>query len=68
MNRMESWLTIDELAALLKVKKSWLYRQTMRKGEGAIPRFKMGKSLRFDPAAVEPWILRGNKGGRRYES
>jgi excisionase family DNA binding protein len=59
-NRMEHWLTIDELACVLKVKKSWLYRQTMRSDKGAIPRIKLGKQLRFDPAEVEPWILRRN--------
>lgn len=59
-NRMESWLTVDELASLLKVKKSWVYRQTMRSDLGAIPRIKVGKHLRFDPADVEPWILRRN--------
>jgi excisionase family DNA binding protein len=57
---MENWLTIDELASQLKVKKSWLYRQTMRKDKGAIPKIKIGKHLRFNPEAVERWIMGRN--------
>jgi excisionase family DNA binding protein len=58
---IENWKTVDEMAETLKVKKSWLYRHTMRKDKSAIPRIKIGKSLRFDPEAVEKWILRRNE-------
>jgi excisionase family DNA binding protein len=37
-------LTIDEVAALLKVPKSWIYE---RARNGAIPHLKLGKYLRF---------------------
>lgn len=49
-------LTIDELASKWQVPKSWLYRRSMEKGPGAIPRVKIGKYLRFDNAAVEQWL------------
>jgi len=49
-------VTIDEMAARLKVKRSWLYRKTMLKGPGTIPRIRLGKYLRFSPADVFRWI------------
>jgi predicted DNA-binding transcriptional regulator AlpA len=49
-------LTIDEMAAKLKVKPSWLYFRTMQTGSDAIPRVKIGKYLRFNPNVVMKWI------------
>jgi len=49
-------LTIDEMAAWLKVKPSWLYFRTMQTDSNAIPRVKIGKYLRFNPGAVMEWI------------
>jgi len=49
-------LTIEEMAAGLKVKKSWLYRKTMEKGPGSIPRVRLGKYLRFREDDVMAWI------------
>lgn len=49
-------LTIEEMADRLKVKPSWLYFRTMNTGTNAIPRVKIGKYLRFDPAKVYQWI------------
>lgn len=57
---MQKWIDINELSKILKVKKSWLYQKTMRKGPGSIPRIKVGKMLRFDTDAVERWILNKN--------
>ena len=53
-------LTPTEMAQKLKVKVSWLYRQTMRTGDGAIPRIKMKKYLRFEPEKVFQWIENQN--------
>ena len=55
---MENWITVDELASMLKVGKDWIYQQTMKKGPGAIPKIKVGKHLRFDLAEVEKWIMK----------
>jgi len=49
-------IDINEMAARLKVKRSWLYRKTMLKGPGTIPRIRLGKYLRFDPVSVIRWI------------
>jgi predicted DNA-binding transcriptional regulator AlpA len=43
-----NFLTIDEMAKELKVKKSWLYSRTRETGPDTIPRLKIGKYLRFD--------------------
>lgn len=53
-NRFE-FETLEELAERWKVPKSWLYRQTMRKDENAIPRVKLGKYLRFTREA-DKWL------------
>ena len=53
---MNKLLTIKEEATRLRVKVSWLYRQTMQTGPGTIPRLKIGKYLRFDHEAVMQWI------------
>jgi len=51
-------LTIEEMAARLKVKKSWLYFRSMQTGDNAIPRVKVGKYLRFIPADVMAWVAK----------
>ena len=53
---MKEFLTIDELAARLKVDKSWLYSRTRLKGKDAIPCVRVGKYLRFDELAVMSWL------------
>ena len=49
-------LTLEEMAARLRVQQSWLYRQTKRHGPGSIPRMKIGKYLRFSETEVMVWI------------
>ncbi len=46
---MDELLTIDELSALLKVPKSWIYARTCK---GQIPHIKLGRHLRFQMKAV----------------
>jgi excisionase family DNA binding protein len=55
---IQNLLTVEEMAAGLKVKKSWLYRKTMEKGPGSIPRVRLGKYVRFVEAEVMAWILK----------
>ena len=45
------FLTIDELAKELKVKKSWIYART-RKGQVGIPHIRFGGNLRFERKKV----------------
>ena len=50
----DALLTIDELAAKLKVNKSWLYSPARRKGPDAIPCIKVGKYNRYHyPTALK---------------
>jgi excisionase family DNA binding protein len=55
-------LTMDELAALLKVTHDKVYEMT-RKRSGrrrgfVLPRFRVGRELRFRKKDVEEWIER----------
>ena len=53
-------LTVDEVAALLKVSKKWVYEHTrsrrMRRSE-RLPHLKLGKYLRFDPRDVQAFLV-----------
>jgi excisionase family DNA binding protein len=53
---MDDLQTVDELAKILKVPKSWIYARTREKGTGSIPRIKVGKYLRFDIKQVLNWL------------
>jgi excisionase family DNA binding protein len=59
-NDLVELLTVDELAGLLKVPKSWIYEHTRRKGSERLPHFKFGKYLRFDIHSEEfnAWLNR----------
>jgi len=46
-------LTIDELAAYLKISKSTLYKLVR---EGKIPSQKIGKHWRFRKGAIDQWL------------
>lgn len=46
-----SLITVDELASLLHVSKSWIYQRT-KQGQSAIPHIKLGLYVRFDPDEV----------------
>jgi excisionase family DNA binding protein len=54
-------LTVEEVAALLRVNKSWVYEHTRgRKVATAdrLPHIKIGKYLRFDAQAVRAFVAR----------
>jgi len=53
---MEEFLTIDELAKRLRVKKSWIYRYSRQSGPESIPKIKVGKYLRFRLNEVMKWV------------
>jgi len=61
--RNEALLSPEQMANVLGVKISWLYRQTMQHGQGSIPRIKMGKYLRFEREAVLRWVRENQSGG-----
>jgi len=49
----EAVLTIDELAAYLKLAKSTTYKLAQ---EGKIPGQKVGRHWRFNKAAIDRWL------------
>lgn len=55
----ETLLTPFEAACLLAVSKTRLYRLT---GAGVVPTVRLGRSLRFSPAALEAFVESGGVG------
>lgn len=54
-------LTVADVAALLKVSKSWVYEHTRSRGTprfDRIPHIKIGKYVRFDPQLVRAFLQR----------
>jgi len=54
-------LTVEEVAALLKVNKSWVYEHTRTRDVATndrLPHIKIGKYLRFDAQAVRSFVVR----------
>jgi excisionase family DNA binding protein len=50
------YLTIEEVAALMSVPKSFIYRRTCRGHSDPIPSFRFGGHLRFRLDEIERWI------------
>ncbi len=55
-------LTVEELAALLKVPKSWIYLHTRKRSKTALPHVKIGKYLRFCEGEVRKFLSRMTRG------
>jgi len=56
---LEELLTVDEVAAVLKVSRSWVYEHTRARGVPAserLPHIKVGKYVRFDARAVRAFL------------
>ena len=54
-------LTVDEVAALLKVSRSWVYEHSRSKKTAKsdrLPHIKIGKYVRFDACAVRTFLQR----------
>jgi excisionase family DNA binding protein len=61
-------LTVDDVATLLKVSRSWVYEHTRTRGaprSERIPHVKIGKYVRFDPRQVRAFIDRRTTGRNR---
>lgn len=57
-------LTVEDVAALLKVSRGWVYEHTRTRGSAraeCLPYIKIGKYKRFDPQAVRRFLLRRSK-------
>ena len=60
-------LTVDEVAALLKVSKSWVYEHSRasRDQTDCLPFVKLGKYLRFERPAILAFVERQRFTARR---
>ena len=57
-------LTVEEVATLLKVSRSWVYEHTRSRGTARterLPYIKIGKYKRFDPRSVREFLQRRSK-------
>ena len=52
-------LTVEEVAQLLKVKRSYVYHLTSTDG---IPYIKMGNHLRFHRSEIDAWLAAQSRG------
>ncbi len=52
-------LTADEVAAMLRVTKAWVYAETRR---GDLPHVRLGRYVRYREPAVRRWIEAGERG------
>jgi excisionase family DNA binding protein len=60
-SELHELLTVDDVAALLKVGRGWVYERTRRRKTDRglrLPYLKVGKYLRFDPAAVRGFLAK----------
>lgn len=61
-------MTVDDVAALLRVRRSWIYERTRKRNSGSskdrLPFVKVGKFVRFDPAAVAEFVARCSRHDR----
>jgi excisionase family DNA binding protein len=60
-NELHELLTVDDVAALLKVSRSWVYEHTRKRGtprSERLPHVKIGKYVRFEPQAVREFVER----------
>jgi excisionase family DNA binding protein len=53
---LNSYSDVDEVAAFLRVPRSWVYDRTRR---GAIPMRRVGRYVRFDLAEIQAWAKVG---------
>ena len=56
------YLNIEQVAAILGVPKSFIYRRTARGHGDPIPHYRIGSHLRFKPDDIREWIE-----GHRHE-
>lgn len=58
-NDLHELLTVDEVARLLKVSRSWVYEHTRSRStprSERLPHIKVGKYVRFEPRALRGFI------------
>ena len=53
IERIDHAMTVTEISDLLNLGKTAIYEMTRR---GAIPFYRLGGSVRFDPDAIAEWL------------
>lgn len=53
MDKIDKWLTIDELADYIKMSRTKLYGMAKR---GEVPASKIGNQWRFDREEIDQWM------------
>lgn len=64
MVKINQLISLDELAKILSVPKSWIYART-RFGNEGIPHIKLGKYIRFDLKEVEDFLNKKHEENNR---
>jgi excisionase family DNA binding protein len=59
---MNGFISIDELAEMLRVPKGWIYERTRCPRPDSLPFFKVGKYLRFRMDEIEAWLQQQRRG------
>jgi excisionase family DNA binding protein len=55
-------ITVEDVAALLRVKVSWVYDRINPKHGGRLPHVRLGRYVRFERSAILEFIERQRKG------
>ena len=55
-------LTADEVAALMRVTRAWVYAETRR---DALPHLRLGRYVRYRRSAIEAWMATVERGPGR---
>jgi predicted DNA-binding transcriptional regulator AlpA len=56
---LQGLLTVEDVAAVLKVSPSWVYEHTRSRGTPRaerLPHIRIGKYVRFDPRAIRTFL------------
>ena len=60
-DELDELLTVEDVAALLKVSPSWVYEHTRSRGTPRaerLPHIRIGKYVRFEPGAIRAFLDR----------
>lgn len=56
-------MTVDQVAGILQVKKSWIYAQTRLRGHERLPHTRVGRYVRFTQQDLDAILKKWNPEG-----
>ncbi len=56
VNQRDRLLTVEQVAEMWQLPRSWIYERTRRRGLEQLPHFKLGKYVRFEEKAVRQFL------------